>query len=100
MWPSDVRPVERTTGSSHRRGASHDPADRQASGQAWRRSARPKRSEHDRPPARGAAKCGARSGDAALIAEAIAAGKVRHIPRGISGLPEFAPSAEPMEPET
>jgi len=30
--------------------------------------------------------------DAELIAEAIAAGKVRHIPRGISGLPEFAPS--------
>ena len=38
--------------------------------------------------------------DAELIAEAIAAGKVRHIPRGISGLPEFAPSGEPMEPET
>jgi len=47
--------------------------------------------------------------DAELIAEAIAAGKVRHIPRGISGLPEFAPndghvglesSAEPIEPET
>ena len=38
--------------------------------------------------------------DAELIAEVIAAGKVRHIPRGISGLPEFAPSAEPMEPET
>ena len=30
--------------------------------------------------------------DAELIAEAIAAGKVRRIPRGISGLPEFAPS--------
>jgi hypothetical protein len=29
--------------------------------------------------------------DAELIAEAIAAGKVRHIPRGLSGLPEFAP---------
>ena len=47
--------------------------------------------------------------DAELIAEAIAAGKVRHIPRGISGLPEFAPSngsvglepsPEPTEPET
>ena len=38
--------------------------------------------------------------DAELIAEAIAAGKVRHIPRGISGLPEFAPSPEPIEPET
>ena len=34
-----------------------------------------------------------------LIAEAIAAGKVRHIPRGLSGLPEFALSAEPIEPE-
>ena len=47
--------------------------------------------------------------DAELIAEAVAAGKVRHIPRGISGLPEFAPSAgsvalepraEPIEPGT
>jgi hypothetical protein len=38
--------------------------------------------------------------DAELIAEAIAAGKVRHIPRGISGLPEFAPRTEPIEPET
>lgn len=46
--------------------------------------------------------------DAELIAEAIAAGKVRRIPRGISGLPEFAPSdghvevvpsAGPVEPE-
>ena len=31
---------------------------------------------------------------------AITAGKVRRIPRGISGLPEFAPSAGPIEPET
>jgi len=38
--------------------------------------------------------------DAELIAEAIAAGTVRHIPRGISGLPEFAPRTEPIEPET
>ena len=46
--------------------------------------------------------------DAELIAEAVAAGKVRHIPRGISGLPEFAPSdgsvgleppPDPIEPE-
>ena len=37
---------------------------------------------------------------AELIAEAIAAGKVRHIPRGLSGLPEFALSAEPIKPET
>ncbi len=47
--------------------------------------------------------------DAELIAEAIAAGKVRPIPRGLSGLPEFAPSdgsvglepsAEPIESGT
>jgi hypothetical protein len=30
--------------------------------------------------------------DAELIAEAIAAGKVRRIPSGTSGLPEFEPS--------
>ena len=38
--------------------------------------------------------------DAELIVEPIAAANVGHIPRGISGLPEFAPSTEPVKPET
>ena len=33
--------------------------------------------------------------DAELIAEAIAAGKLRRIPTGTSGLPEFEPSDNP-----
>ena len=35
------------------------------------------------------------SSDVELIAEAIAAGKVRRIPTGTSGLPEFEPSDNP-----
>ena len=35
------------------------------------------------------------SSDEELIAEAIAAGKVRKIPTGTSGLPEFEPSDNP-----
>jgi hypothetical protein len=34
-------------------------------------------------------------GDEELIAEAITAGKVRRIPIGTSGLPEFEPSDNP-----
>ena len=37
------------------------------------------------------------SSDEELIAEAIAVGKVRRIPTGTSGLPEFAPSDNPSD---
>src|SRR5215207_6147578 len=97
MWPSDVRQVERATGSvtdeAHRM---TQPTDKRVGkrGRALRA-----RSEASMIARMRVARLSAAPAPTS-VAEAIAAGKVRHIPRGISGLPEFAPSAGPIEPET
>src|SRR5215210_98016 len=103
MRRSDVRHVDQTTGSvtdgAH---CMTRPPDKR--GRALR--ARSEASMIARMRVARLSAAPAPTSDAELIAEAIAAGKVRHIPRGISGLPEFAPSegsvglelsAEPIE---
>src|SRR5215213_6330725 len=100
MWPSDVRPVERTPGSvtdeAHRMTRTR-PADKQVGKRGDALRARSEASMIARLRVARLSAAPVPKSDAALIAEAIAAGKVRHIPRGISGLPEFAPRTEPME---
>src|SRR3954447_10887414 len=87
MWPSDVRQVERATGSvtdeAHRMTR---PTDKRVGKRGDALRARSEASMIARMRVARLSAAPAPKSDAALIAEAIAAGKVRHIPRGLSGL--------------
>src|SRR5215203_294788 len=99
MWRSDVRHVEWTTGSvtdgAH---CMTRPPDKRVDKRGRALCARSEASMIARLRVARLSAAPAPTSDAELIAEAIAAGKVWHIPRGISGLPEFAPRTEPIEP--
>src|SRR3954464_3779056 len=101
MWPSDVRQVERTTGSvTDEAHCMTQPTDKRVGKRGDALRAQSEASMIARLRVARLSAAPVPTSHAELIAEGIAAGRGRHIPGGMSALPEFAPRTEPMEPET